>query len=385
VTPPAESYKIRGWFIKSETRQNGDGVTPLVIVSLPHGLPMDAYQVVYPGGAYEMTFARNMRGLASDLVAAGYHVLFYNYEAHNYSQGWNRYHDFTPPGDHEIRNIVTLEPTGLVVTDSVETGNAVNIFHMIDQLTDGCLTYNPHKGDSMPVQRPLIPAGTPVILYGMSHGSMLSMKAMQLRFDSPQGLTNDYSGYNLRGVIQSDGVSCIKYDDFYEYAIDVYGFPFCPAQYMFQQGQGRVVFYNEYIPDGSMLASVPKFPAWMGVKAVHDDLLPDGEVETFNRARGIKEVVTVMGNHGYTMMGPNLPYVTGKILKFCQKATASAPQMNNHATTTLEKEVLKAPYVNLQTWYPGGDYQAGGMLKNGANQSLENILKQAYGYYQSQQ
>lgn len=354
--PAADTYKIRGWFIRGDgiESDNGRKVHPLVIVSLGHGMRIEEYQVETPSGRLVQSFwSRPMRGLAYNLVLDGYDVLFYNYEASGYSEGWNRWHDFTPAGEHEIKNIANGEGFSpkVTVTDQVETGNAVNIFHMIDQLTNGCLTYNPHEGDSAPKQRSLITDGTPVILYGISHGADFSVKAMQLLYGSPEDITKDYSGYNIRGVIQAEGVSSIKYVDYNENAAtDLY--PFCPAGWMLTGGIWRNEFYTKQLPDGSVLESAENWPGWLGVKAIHDGSLPDSEIETFNRVKGIKDIVMVMGPHGYTLLFDNSPYVTNKILEFCRELTTSEPQMNNDATTTLEEEVLKAPYVDLHTWYP---------------------------------
>ncbi|MFH0813989.1 MAG: hypothetical protein V2A69_14310 [Pseudomonadota bacterium] len=331
VVPGSMSeYKIRGWFIRGDGIKQREGtlLTPLVIISPGHGARIDTpVSVDYSSLPYRI--------LASRLVQEGFSVLFYNYEASGYSQGWNRHHDFTPAGAYP---------------GDPETGNAVNIFHMIDQLSNGCLTYNPYEGDSLPVARALITEGTPVILYGISHGSFISVKAMQLRFNTPETTTLDYSRYNIKGVIQSDGVSSIKYSDIFEHLYSPGTYYPSPAANMFTEGILRNEFFSQFHPDGSVLESAAYWPAWLGIKAIHDGFLPDSEIETFNRTKGIKAIVTVMGGHAYTLIGSNFPYVINKISEFCRKAATAGVSLNDLATTTSAEHVCQTPYVDLTTW-----------------------------------
>lgn len=327
---PATSYKLRGWFIKGEGKAADQ--RPLIIFTLGRTGSIC--------GLNEK--CRQYRKMVSHLAGQGYDVLFYDPEGHGISEGWNRYRNFSPPsrnsrlyapGQDASRPLTWLPVPNATITDPRETGNAVNIFLLIDQLIEKGLIQGANT--------------TRVILYGVSQGAAISAKAMQLRFAPPPGLAGDYSGYDLRGIIDSDsdGGSLM-------FLCDSGGFP--PAYYMVEEAVRRSIFGSTWFSDGAVHESVAAWGAgYLGLKAVYDYFSPEGTVALFNRARGHKRITMVKGWHAWGLLaGVNFEHVARDVDEFCRHIliSQSAAMSNDSATRTLDQELCKAPDFDITTF-----------------------------------
>jgi len=355
VPAPVETYKLRGYFIDGD----GSGPEPSApgpLIVLIRGVG-DALSNSWDGG--NLTDANPNKSLIETyraFAARGYDVLLLDESGVGYSEGFCRICPFTPAGPHEVSleglfpYVRGVHPLKEDASQPAESGDAVNIFHVLDQLggrPDGIggdgfqmVSFNPHTDAAPVVGRALIHPDAPVILHGESRGALYVMRAMQLRYDPPPGAVLDYSGHDLRGVVQASGVASLEY---WAYS----GFT-PPAAAVLQEGYTRDRF-NVFTFSGSdMMDSIAEFPGWMGVKGMHDGNLPQSDIDAYNTARGVKEVALTMGDHLFTWaIRANNPYVLDKTLQFSDRAVHSSRGPNNTAQTTLEREVCRAPYVEI--------------------------------------
>ena len=354
---PVNSYKLRGWFIEGEGLESDGGalLKPLVIFS--HGWSQSM--------AGTRAQCVNYRRMVYNLVLQGYNVLYYDHEAHGISEGWNRAHNFTPPsagvqlyapGLNPASPLTWLAVPNAVIPNPYETGNAVNIFHIIDQLA--------MKG--------LIGGATttPIILYGISQGALLSAKAMQLRFATPGGLTRDYSGYDIRGIIDSDCMGASM-----KYLCDGMNTPL--SFFMIAEATTRSIFNTMFFTDGDVHGSIPSWPGYLGLKAVYDYMSPDGVVAAYNRARGIKDMAMVKGWHDWGLLfEPNFSYTIKRIARFCRKVTVGSPAFDSYGTASLRNELCNAPDFDIGTLgtppFEGRLFGA----QNSLERLIENIMRQ---------
>ncbi len=355
-------HKLRGWFIEGEGVDpcvveegeepvlEGDkcGKThPLVVFQQGQGFSANAD---WGGGVLKPASHRKS---AYELAKKGYDVLLFDYLGTGYSEGYNDYQDFTQGGvPHQIYKTV-LQPdpiqtfvpvmklTGETITDPVDSGNVVNVFWALKHLKEGTATvYNPTLAHSAGVTGvSLIGADTPVILAGMSHGANSVMETMKLYVGgSSMGKVPpmDYAQFNLRGVIDEAGMNSMRYSrDRQNYL---------PAQAM-RHRFGHTINYS----DSETLESMDKFPAYLGVTAVHDGANPlESDVEAYNRVRGVKKLVPLFGEHPQILLGENFERLIQAEHLFIKKAVRNAaPLGTTEPQTTLEQEVCKAPWLDL--------------------------------------
>lgn len=368
VLDPVTSYKLRGWFIRGDGIKDSSGVLHKPLILFNHG-----WSQAVTGDREQCV---NYRKMIYHLVLQGYSILFYDHQAHGISEGWSRFQNFSSQHLEGVvlhaPHPVTLEwypvpasPTEYVtIPTPMETGNAVNIFHMLDQLAGGS-TKIPTPG-LLPSQWPefwmktwdggeSVYGGdtegislidgidiTPTILYGISQGALMSVKAMQLRFDTPsEGLAKDYSGYNIRGVIDSDcmGASIKFIGD---------GFDAPPGYHLIAEGWVRQHFDTMVFTDGDIHGSISYWPGYLALKGIFDYMTPDGVVAAFNRARGFKDIIMVQGWHDWGLLAePNFAYTIKTINRFCKQVTLNEPTWTNFGTTSLRNEVCKAPFFDM--------------------------------------
>jgi hypothetical protein len=361
--PPAEQYyKIGGWFIKGDgiKKDSGEVVHPLVILGEGSGGSIFMTHPVYTtGGA---------RRYAPYLVAQGFDVLVYDSEGRECSSGWNQVHDWSDPN--------TYTPFDPYHPAGDGTGNAPNIFHMISELARDtsapgsmrAFTYNPDPTVPNPYTEylgKLIESAqtTPVVLFGESHGALISARAMQLYVDDIGGRK---SKYNLRGVAELAGMSCMKFMG------DYIGMPIAGS--MGTEAAIRLFLQTTFYADSEIFLSINKWPGYLIIKGIYDGLTPDGAVEAYNRARGFKEIAFFRGIHGL-IPNPNFYFVTEKLGRFCKQVSLGTPDMNNTATTTLWPEINKSPVVNLQEmWNNAYITEATTGRLHGAEISYQNAL-----------
>ncbi len=353
---PVDSYKLRGWFIRGDgiTDESGTVRKPLIIYS--HGWSKSTT------GMDDV--CKNYRKHIHDLVMLGYSVLFYDQEGHGVSEGWNRWHVFSQgaskgvqlyaPGGDAAHPMAWKPVPGAAIPTGADTGQAVDIFLMIDQLA-GMGLIDDAKG-------------TPIILYGSSQGAIISAKAMQLRFAPPPGADPEkYSGYDFRGDIDSDCMGGSM-----KFVTDAAGAP--PAFSMMVEGFSRDIFDSIMFLDGDVHESIRHWPGFLGLKGIYDYMSPDGVVAAFNRARGFKDIVMVRGWHSMGLLfEPNFSYTMKKMADFCKKVTLDEPPTDNSATTSVRNELCKAPDFDPSTL---GESLTMGKLF-GAGNSLQKLVENA--------
>jgi len=367
--PPAEQYyKIGGWFIKGDgiKKDSGEVVHPLVILGEGSGGSIFFTHPVYPtGGA---------RRYAPYLVAQGFDVLIYDSEGRECSSGWNQCHDWSDPN--------TYTPFDPYHPAGDGTGNAPNIFHMINELAGESIT-DPFTGATLSMTAydatgmtqhtgKLIESAqtTPVVLFGESHGALISARAMQLHVDDKDSNGAKYGGkftnYNLRGVAELAGSDCLK---FYG---DYIGLPL--GAHIGLEACLRLFLQTTFYSDSEIFKSINRWPGYLIIKGIYDGLNLDGAVEAYNRARGFKEIAFFRGIHGL-IPNPNFYFVTEKLGRFCKQVSLGTPDMNNTATTTLWPEINKSPVVNLQEmWNNAYITEATTGRLHGAEISYQNAL-----------
>jgi hypothetical protein len=360
---PVESYKLRGWFIRGDgLRKGGETIHPLIVAGLPHSMSITGTD----GGTVRG------RKLVYHLVMLGYSVLLYDYQARGHSDGWNWENIFSPPredfplhapdpsADHG------MTPVGVTLTETMETGDAVYIFHILDQLAGKSTVIGEEEffirtigRDGQEGSEALIEKDeegritTPVVIYGQSFGANTGETAMHLRFDTPRGsdlygldLQKDYSGYNIRGLIDSGGANGSTY-----FMGDAYGF-FLPF-WLLSMGVQQEYLNTNHVATGEVLEGISTWPALFILKPTHDFYSPEGAVEAYNRARGHKELLMVRGWHGWgPLVEPNFSYTLNAMHKFLDKILVDEPDdptIPNTETTTWLEEVCKAPAYDLYT------------------------------------
>lgn len=351
---PVNAYKLRGWFVEGNGITDDAGTLHRPLVLFSHGWSQSMT------GARDQ--CRNYRRMIYHLAMLGYSVLFYDQEAHGISEGWNRGHNFSPPSAGVQLHAPGLNPSAplewlpvpdAIIPNPIETGNSVNVFHIIDQLAANGLIDGAYS--------------TPIILYGISQGALISVKAMQLRFATPAGLQKPggYSGYNIRGIIDSDCVGASL-----KFMADGLDAPM--GFHMVAEATLRSFFDTQMFSDGDIHGSIQYWPGYLGLKAVYDYMAPDGVVSAYNRARGFKDIAMVLGWHDWGLLfEPNFSYTIKRIARFCRQVTLNSPPTGNSATTSLRNEMCKAPVFDLGTL---GTPPFQGKLF-GAHNSLERLIE----------
>jgi hypothetical protein len=146
---------------------------------------------------------------------------------------------------------------------------------------------------------------------------------------------DEQRGYNFKAVLSLEGLEAgmgwVSGDP------TMFTMLFSVAQYGLEITAAPPTFFD----------SIPNWPALFIAKGTKDELLgPDGAVATYNQARGLKEIVLVRGEHTMGSWGDaGFMYVVRKLIKFAREAALrpATAALNNTGTTTLRKEICKAP------------------------------------------
>ena len=373
---PAAEIKLRGWFIKGQ----GDGADPCQIeagdtpVSKGASCGKQHALVVWQQGTYSSALlndpgnadAFQFRTQAYALAKKGYDVLLYDVMSMGYSEGYDQMYNFSHGGTvNHIYKFVprpgplagdlagmnyTYADSGKTVQEPTDNGDAVNLFYILKQLSNGTATiYNPHDAHaSVPTSGiRLINRKDPVIIGGWSNGAFLAGRemAMYVGYDKKHPTKSDfpnatppldYSQFDLRGVIEVGG-SDLKH----------FGERFGVLSYAGLGDNFRGGNPWNLLTSVEM-ATAKDWPAWIGFKGIYDNCGVNYDVDVYNQVRGIKKIVTVMGQHWDPLMGPYADATSKEMISFVNEVVrADKPVKDDRDQTTFEQAVCRAPYHDL--------------------------------------
>jgi len=300
------TIKLRGWYIQGMGLQEGK-VRPLLIMQPRLGTSFFGYQRIYAPPYYPNDYTpsedeilelnRIYRHIMYFFAMNGWDVAAWDIRGHGYSQG---------------------------STETDAQFSAEDVFAALNQLEDMNLLGNYNAKTK------------PVVFYGVSLGSTIGTKAMQINYDKIRG-------YNFRGMLEVDGMVCLKY-----IAPSYLGLPYFPNVLAATEASMRMYYNASGSATSEVFESIPKWPAYFPIKGLVDFTgTPDGIVEAFNRAKGRKDILmskntmhALYGNSNYEQV---YYLIIMRMIQWANRAVLSPPEYNNYSTTTLQEEVCKAP------------------------------------------
>jgi hypothetical protein len=303
-----ENIKLRGWYIQGEGIANGKGgrVRSLIIISggggdrvvaiddpRDHGYEIDPRTgETIPNDNFPnaTTGAKGMgawRKLAYVLNQAGFDVLEFDRRGIGISGGFSETN--TLQQGHDLLKIVADLRSGDGMRALSPTGNLLRGYQVAEVIHGG-------KPD----------AGTPTFFLGSSRGTMASSWAMTQNFD--KDCSYDLPTITCKPAVQDRTIKgAILLADFSS------GVGYLPAETTPKDdgrgpGRDRGLFIGGievehnivFFPGSAMLAGIHKWPSAFfarGLWCYADGL--EGEIDSYTRVKGLKDLVVVRGPHPY--------------------------------------------------------------------------------------
>ena len=367
-TPPdgygcaSAKLKIRGWYIKGIRTEDEPGA--LVIMhpgrTTEFTQPVSGQMITHP------QYVVGVREQAYRFALAGFDVWLSDKRGHGISDG-------------------------ICSGDNVEMAD--DVFRAVRKFEsgDGVLVIGPV--DSEPIPRPpepgeLLPSPaekTPLILWGSSQGSFITMFAMTKHilakygsiptkngvvsfgdvYPLEIGRIGDYSNLNVAGFIGVDGVGSFLLHDLvlslssvyfinewaFDYNPESLPLPPAPVSPCGINADPKVPCTGTKGPSAALVyESMAYWPSLFQVHgAVDKAISPESCVRAYNKARGMKGILLVKdADHSGPFIDEAMrPYVISSAVKFATKALNYNGALNNTKQTTLQAEACQAAQLGL--------------------------------------
>lgn len=177
----------------------------------------------------------------------------------------------------------------------------------------------------------------PVILMGVSQGSMMHAKTMALNVSS-EDVSLYFTGpmdYNIQGAMEtqgaySTGAKWLAFDPFLS-----------PGGYFLSKGYD---FREVAFLDSRVRKTLPDWPGLISVKGTQDYFTPEGLVDAYNtKLTKFKRIFMVEGEHPSPWYGHNTAWTSLHLARWAKRMILRDSPDTSNWTTSLEREVWKLP------------------------------------------
>ena len=311
---------LRGWYLEGTGVQgaNGKKTRALVILSAGRSVETTAIHAAdeplydydeakaayvprkFPNATTEKWGLRYWRNYLYELNRAGFDVLTFDKRGHGISGGYN--------------DVNTLEQGRDMwrALDALETGEGVRALSPSGQLLEGAAVRGRFLAGMKAKQ-------IPVLLGGPSQGSITTMWAMHQNFvedctyDLPEVHCSPAHRYNVKGALLLAA---------FDGAIGNRPAPTDIDASVLDEGRSRVELNVVMMPSSEPLASIDKWPAVFFGRGLWDFAQSlEATLESYNRVKGLKELVVVRGPHSDSDFGEaNVKHMTARLVAFSKAA-----------------------------------------------------------------
>lgn len=311
---------LRGWYLEGSGVQAPDGrkVRALVVLSAGRSVETTAIQAAdeplydydkssatyaprkFPNATTEKWGSRNWRNYLYELNRAGFDVLTFDKRGHGISGGYN--------------DVNTLEQGRDMwrALDALETGEGVRAVSPAGELIQGAAVRGRFLAGLKAKQ-------IPVLFGGPSQGSITTMWAMHQNFvedctyDLPEVRCSPAHRYNVKGALLLAA---------FDGAIGNRPAPTDIDASVLDEGRSRVELNTVMMPSSEPLANIDQWPAVFFGRGLWDFAQSlEATLESYNRVKGLKELVVVRGPHSDNEFGDeNVRHMTARLVAFSKAA-----------------------------------------------------------------
>jgi hypothetical protein len=334
--------KLRGWFIKGKGVPDAKGKRIHALVIYTNGLGGQLCGIRHPNAPCTV-----------------YNVQTKRYEGVSFPNKNFQSEGYSPPRDRQYLysfhkagfDVLMVDKRGHGYSGGVNANNAAemaeDIFRMLDQMESGDgLTVLAPTGQLLQgkqiaglLLRGMSAKQVPIILGGMSQGSMITCFAMQKNlvgwtaFNEPDQKFSPAKKYNFKAAILLADFSG---------GLGFVGDPDLKAVY--QEAAYRVEKNTMRRPTSEILADINKWPAVFFGKGLWDVFQSaEGTYEAYRRAKGLKKLIFFRGPHSENWWGPeNVAYLINKMTEFAVRALVS-PGKKYPEFKSFKETVLSSP------------------------------------------
>jgi hypothetical protein len=233
------------------------------------------------------------------------------------------------------------------VNDTDNSENAEDIFRMLDQLESGeGLTVLTPTGQLLQERetaglllRGISAKEVPIIIGGLSQGSQITCFAMQKNFvgwttfNEPEQKCSPAKNYNIKAAILladfAGGLGYISKPD---------------LKAVYQEAARRVEKNTMWAPTSEILANIDKWPAVFFGHGLWDNYQSvEGTYEAYRRAKGLKELVFLRGEHLIALCGAkNNAHLINHMTEFAVRSIVN-PGKKYAELKSFKEAVLSSP------------------------------------------
>lgn len=311
---------LRGWYLegKGVPAENGQKTRALVVLSAGRSVETTAIHAAdeplydydktkasyvprkFPNATTEKWGLRYWRNYLYELNRAGFDVLTFDKRGHGISGGYN--------------DVNTLEQGRDMwrALDALETGEGVRALSPSGKLIAGAAVRGRFLAGMKAKQ-------IPILLGGPSQGSITTMWAMHQNFvedctyDLPDVRCSPAHRYNVKGALLLAA---------FDGAIGNRPAPTDIDASVLDEGRSRVELNTVMMPSSEPLANIDKWPAVFFGRGLWDFAQSlEATLESYNRVKGLKELVVVRAPHSDSDFGDeNVKHMTARMVAFSKAA-----------------------------------------------------------------
>jgi hypothetical protein len=233
------------------------------------------------------------------------------------------------------------------VNDSDNSENAEDIFRMLDQLESGNgMTILTPTGQLLQGKQTVgmlldgkSAKQVPVLISGLSQGAQITCFAMQknfvgwMNYNEPEQKFSPAKKYNVKAaILLADFAGGLGYTSKPDLN-DVY-----------QEAARRVELNTMWAPTSEIMARIDKWPAVFFGHGLWDNYQSaEGTYEAYRRAKGLKELVFLRGEHLIALCGENNSiYLINKMTEFAVRSIVN-PEKKYPELKSFKETVLSSP------------------------------------------
>jgi hypothetical protein len=336
------SVKLRGWFIKGEGVTDAKGKRIHALIIWINGMGRQMCSIQHPGAPFYVynTQTKQYEGVPYPDK---------NYQTEGEGSWWDRQNLYE--FNHAGFDVLMVDKRGHGYSGGVNPYNnaemAEDIFRMLDQLESGSgltiLAPNGHllqgKETAGLLLRNMPAKQVPVLIGGLSQGSMITCLAMQKNlvgwtaFNEPDQKFSPAKKYNIKAAILTG-----------DFAGGLGYYSDLDLMAIYQEAARRVECNSMWVPTSEILANINQWPAVFFGKGLWDRYQStEGTYEAYRRAKGLKELVFVRGPHCIHWCGEkNITYMTNKMVEFAVRSIVN-PGKQYPELKGFKEAVLSSP------------------------------------------
>ncbi|MFC4314504.1 hypothetical protein ACFPN2_35890 [Steroidobacter flavus] len=343
---------LRGWYLEGTGVQgaNGQKTRALVILSAGRSVETTAIRAAdeplydydqtkssyvprkFPNATTEKWGSRGWRNYLYELNRAGFDVFTFDKRGHGISGGYN--------------DVNTLEQGRDMwrALDALETGEGVRALSPSGVLIEGTAVRGRFLAGMKAKQ-------IPVLIGGSSQGSITTIWAMHQNFvedctyDLPEVRCSPAHRYNIKGALLLAA---------FDGAIGNRAAPTDIEASVLDEGRSRVELNTVMMPSAEPLANIDKWPAVFFGRGLWDFAQSlEATLESYNRVKGLKEIVVVRGPHSDTEFGDqNVAHMTARMVAFSKAALSGQREVPGAARFQDLKSLVT---TSIPYWEPTND------------------------------